>query len=331
MTSISDPQRQRSLAQSLGVFWRGLLMGIAEVVPGVSGGTIAFITGIYFELLSALREFHPGLLRTLFRDGPMAAFRQVHGAFLMTLAAGMGVAVLTIAHLVEYLLTAWPIGVWAFFFGLILASLPMLWREVTPGHMPSLAGAVLGLMVGLYLAQVEPFGSGGGPIWIFAGGAIAISAWVLPGVSGSFMLLLLGLYLPTLAAIKTFDWIYLLTLGAGCAAGLLSFVHLLGWLVENHRSTVLATMTGVMAGSLWRLWPWQQIVAYQIGEDGRRYPVLQKPLLPEQFTETTGEPALLLIALLAAAGGITAVFLLNWLGRHEDAQRDDHQHGDRAS
>ena len=308
-------RERTSLREWLMLALRGAAMGVAEVVPGVSGGTIAFVTGIYFELLAALRGFHPGLLVTLFQQGPLAAFRAVGGWFLVVLAAGMGAAILSVAHLVEFLLQVQPIGVWAFFFGLIVASVPVIWSEVTATDPLSLVAAGTGLAVGMLIVMIEPVAVGGSLLWVFLGGAIAISAWVLPGVSGSFMLLLLGLYIPTLAAVRSLDLIYLGTLAAGCALGLLFFVQIVGVLVDRYRSIVLALLTGIMTGSLMRLWPWQYVVSYQIDGDGESHPVRQIPVLPQAYLELTGDDPAVLIACLCALAGIVAVVGLHRLGR----------------
>jgi putative membrane protein len=252
---VPEPAAGRSLRAWLALMLRGMAMGVAELVPGVSGGTIAFVTGIYDELVRTLARFRLESLQLLWRDG-LRAFWQSHNlTFLLVLGIGMVVAVLSFARLFEYLLDHVPVLVWAFFFGLIAASVVQIgrYRQVRALLVFGLLGMVLALLVLQAGArEVEA------PLWMyFVGGMVAVSAWLLPGVSGSFLLLALGLYEPVLRAINGGEWLIPLILLVGCAVGILSFARLLSWLMTRVREPMLAGLTGFMAGALPRLWPWQ--------------------------------------------------------------------------
>jgi putative membrane protein len=250
-----DPAAGRSLRAWLMLMLRGMAMGVAELVPGVSGGTIAFVTGIYDELVGTLARFRLESLRLLRRDG-LRAFWQSHNlTFLMVLGVGMVVAVLVFARLVQYLLDHVPVLVWAFFFGLIAASVVQIGRYRRIRTL--LTFGVLGMVLALLVLQMGVRETDA-PLWMyFVGGMVAVSAWLLPGVSGSFLLLALGLYEPVLRAINAGEWLIPLILLAGCGVGILSFARVLSWLMTRVREPMLAGLTGFMAGALPRLWPWQ--------------------------------------------------------------------------
>lgn len=230
-------------------------MGIAEVIPGVSGGTIAFISGIYAELLASIARFGPASFGVLQRNG-IAGFWQQHNlSFLLALVVGMGLALVTVARLVKSALETSPPLVWAFFFGLILASIAVLLRGLKWQHVVLFGG--LGLVLGIVLSRLSPASLDVQWWMLVPGGMLAVTAWILPGISGSLMLLLMGLYPAVLAAVADFDLIMLGSLAGGCVLGLLLFSRLLVWLLGGYRGPVLALLTGIMAGSLIKLWPWQ--------------------------------------------------------------------------
>lgn len=293
---MSVPAPQRGLLAWLAVGVRGMAMGIAELVPGVSGGTIAFVTGIYEELIGSLARLGPTSLGVLWRHGWRRFWVEYNLGFLLMLAGGMLVSVVLFARLLGYLLDHAPSVVWAFFFGLIAASVVHIGRRRTLRRL-ALYG-VLGLAMAVALLQLDAR-DGPAPLWMFfVGGMVAVSAWLLPAVSGSFLLLVLGLYEPVLRAFNAGDWLIPATLAAGCAAGLLAFSSLLNWLMTRLRETVLALLTGFMAGSLPRLWPWQ---------DGTEL------LSPAGYEAVTGQAALLIPAAASVLLGVAALWLLSRL------------------
>jgi len=224
---------RRGVLAWLALLARGVAMGIAELVPGVSGGTIAFVSGIYEELGTTLARLRPAGLVMLLRDGPAAVWREFNLGFLAVLGAGMVLAVVTFARLFEYLLDHVPTLVWAFFFGIIAASVAQsgrcrAWRGL-------LGYGLAGLVVALAVLQLG-YRDGPAPLWMFfLGGMVAVSAWLLPAVSGSFLLLVLGLYEPVLRAFNAGDWLVPASLAAGCAVGLLAFSRALHWLMQRLR------------------------------------------------------------------------------------------------
>jgi putative membrane protein len=286
----------RSVRQWGGLFARGMAMGVAEVVPGVSGGTIAFITGIYHELVTTLAGIRPGSVRMLVTAGPVAFWQQHNLAFLAVLVAGMATSVLLFARLIGYWLDVVPTLVWAFFFGLITASVFQIGRG-RPTRTLAVFG-IVGLGAGASLLFLDPLPAQGA-VWVFfVAGMVAISAWLLPAISGSFILLILGLYEPVIEALNALDWVVLASLGLGCATGLMIFARALEWLLSYWREPLLSLLTGFMAGSLVRLWPWSQGGTL---------------LTPADYTAITGQASLELWAVAAAAAGALALWLLSKL------------------
>lgn len=272
-------------------------MGLAEVVPGVSGGTMAFITGIYHELVRSLASFGPSSVRLL--NQPLVFARHHNLRFLTALAAGMLAGVLLFAQLMDYLLEHLQPVVWGFFSGVIAMSVVIIGRQRAFATLLSFGGP--GLMCGaallwLPVAHTEP------QLWMmFVGGVIAVCAWLLPAVSGSYMLLAMGLYAPVIAALAAFDVVTLAVLLSGCAIGLLLFSRTLAWLLQHHQEPLLALLTGFMLGSIANLWPWQQVA--QAATD--------KWLWPADYAALVGAPSFLGYTLVAFACGAVAIALLD--------------------
>ena len=306
---------ERNAAGWLGVYVRGVAMGLAEVVPGVSGGTIAFITGIWLELVNTIRSLRPALIVTLWREGPASAWRACNASFALALLAGMGTSIVLFARFMQWALVHHDIAVWSFFFGLILASAVVVGNQIQGWNQRTGLVLVLGVLLGLLVARAPPLSDVESLGFVFVAGALAVCAWILPGVSGSFVLLLLGVYANTLRAIAELDLLHLAVLAAGCATGLLSFAQLLGWLFERARASVLALLVGFMTGSLIKLWPWQRIVSYIIDERGLARPIVTEPISPWRYAESTGDPALPGVAVVAMLLGIVVVIGLEWWGR----------------
>ena len=243
-----------------GLFLRGMAMGVAELVPGISGGTIAFVAGIYDELVRSLAAFSGNSAAMLRRDGWRAFARHHNLTFFLILGLGMASSFLLLANLVLLLLETEPRLVSGFFFGLIAASVLYVGRGCGIRWLASagLAGLALGLAASLLLNPAAPQESPSLAL-VFLGGALAATAWILPGVSGAFILLLLGLYKPMLAALTSLDLPPVAALAAGLGLGILAFAKLLRWLLRHARAPLIALLTGVMAGSLPGLWPWPEL------------------------------------------------------------------------
>ena len=240
-----------------GVFLRGMLMGAADIVPGVSGGTMAFITGIYQRLISAISSIGPHLLLQWRREGFASVWAAVDGCFLLTLLSGIAVSVFTLARLIALLLATQPVLLWSFFFGLILASALVLTRHVQHWHVGTVAALLAGLAIAATIGLSPAVNLPVAPASFFVAGFIAICAMILPGISGSFVLVLLGLYPAVLEAIRGFELIPLGLFAAGAACGLLAFSRVLRLLLANYHGTTLATLTGFLFGSLPVVWPWK--------------------------------------------------------------------------
>lgn len=235
---------------------KGMAMGAADVVPGVSGGTLAFILGIYERLLAAISAVNLQALQMLLRGQWQACWRQIDGTFLLCLFGGVLASIFSLATVISWLLEHRPVPLWAFFNGLILAALPLLLRAVRWSVVRALlfgVGILLALLVGL-LAPVSFTPA----IWMFfVAGAIAICAMILPGISGSFILLISGMYAPVILAVRELQVGILLLFVSGCVVGLLSFSRCLNWLLKHYHDATLALLTGVVVGATYRLWPWQ--------------------------------------------------------------------------
>jgi len=252
----SDPMRPGAA----GLLLRGAAMGAADLVPGVSGGTIALLTGIYQPLLRALRAFGPGAAKVLLRDGPAACWHYLNGSFLLFLALGIAGSILSLARLVHWLLERHPLPSWAFLFGLILGCALALATRLPLRRQPQLGVLLLLGAMALWLAtdgqRLELPATGP---WLFLGGAAAICAMLLPGISGSFVLLLLGLYEPVLGAIRFLEPGLLGTFGAGCLLALVIFPRLLLAAFNRFPQTLPALLAGLVWGSLPLLWPWSKM------------------------------------------------------------------------
>lgn len=239
------------------VYLKGMMMGAADVVPGVSGGTIALITGVYTRLINALGKVGPQLWLTLRAQGWRAAWRELDGAFLFSLAAGILTSVLTLAGVLKYLLTSQPIPTAGFFFGLVAASVVMLLAAVKKWTPLRVLLFLLGVVIAVLIALAPVLHGAHGAVFLFFAGALAICAMILPGISGAFILLLLGAYETVLGAVHHFDLGILAVVAAGAVCGLLAFTHVLKWLFARYYMGMMAFLTGIVLGSLYKLWPWQ--------------------------------------------------------------------------
>lgn len=305
----------------LSIFVRGMLMGAADIVPGVSGGTIAFITGIYDTLLDSIRSFDIQCLKLVLRGDIKGAWTHVNGSFLSVLLLGVATSILTLARLVSWLLEDYPVPLWAFFFGLVLASALILLRQIerwTPLRIVCLiCGAVTALWIALSPTVAMDIGLAGA----FLSGFIAICAMILPGISGSFILVLMGMYATVLTAVKSFDVLFLLVFVIGAAAGLMCFSRVLHWLLQRAHSATMAVLTGFLFGSLAVVWPWKKVLDWVVGSHGQLKPAQQIPVLPSQYLEHTGtDPVVMLCVTLMVVGFMGVWFVdLKWGVTHADS------------
>lgn len=249
---------------SIGLILRGLSMGIAEVIPGVSGGTLAFITGIYEQLLDSIKAVDFTLIKKIFTGQFKSAWEQVNGKFLMYLLIGMFIGVIIGVFGVTYLLNQYPEVLWSLFFGCILASIPYMLSQISKVSLPAIAGFLIAAVLAGYICFLQPVQASDSPVYLIIAGSIAISALILPGVSGSFILVLLGLYTTVIPSIKgfltTFDFKYfsiMFFFGLGCLIGLAAFSRILSYVFKRFTDITLAVLSGFMLGSLVKVWPWR--------------------------------------------------------------------------
>ncbi len=297
-------------------FLKGMAMGAADVVPGVSGGTIAFITGIYDTLLESIRRINPKLISVLKEKGIKGAFEHINGTFLIALFAGILTSIFTLARFITWMLHTHPIPLWSFFFGLIIVSVIHMFKQVDRWALTRFIAVILGAAFAYGITVVNPVSMDPTPVNIVIAGAIAICAMILPGISGSFILLLLGMYAPILGAAKSMDVVTLGLFAMGCVVGLLTFSHVLSWILRNYRDIALTFLTGLMIGTLGKIWPWKETLTWRINSHGEQVPLVEQNLSPFNFEHVTGQPALLGYAIIAMILGIAIVWGLEKFAQH---------------
>ncbi len=301
---------QRGLKEYLTIGFKGLAMGAADVVPGVSGGTIAFISGIYQELIDSINSVNLTTLKILRKDGVKAAFKAINGGFLVSLLLGIAISVLSLAKVFKWLIEHKPILIWSFFFGLVIASIFIVGKQIKKWHITNIISLIIGIIAAYYITIIPPMGSNNSDLFLIFAGALAICAMILPGISGAFILLLLGAYKPALEAIHTFDIKKIALLGFGAIIGLLSFAKFLKWLFSKYEDLTLAVLTGFIIGSLNKIWPWKETLSWYTNSKGVKVPLLQKSISPFSFS---GENQLLL-AIFLAIMGFLVIFTLEKIG-----------------
>jgi len=290
----------RNLKEYLVIGLKGMAMGAADVVPGVSGGTIAFISGIYEELLAAISNINFKLLKTLKTDGIKAAWKQVNGSFLLTLFFGIFISIISLAKTIKWLLENEPILLWSFFFGLVLASIIYIGKQISKWNVKIIILFILGISFGYVVTIMPPTNVGEiNYFFLIFAGAIASCAMILPGISGSYILLLLGVYSIVMTAITAKDYKIIGAIAIGVLIGLLSFARLLKWLFLNYKNQMLIVLTGVMLGSLNKVWPWKVAISTYIDSHGVTKPLVEQSILPVSFD---GDPKLMSAIVLAIVG-----------------------------
>lgn len=289
------------------LYVKGVSMGGADVIPGVSGGTIAFITGIYDELINSIKSINWGVVKLVFQFKIADAWKAINGNFLICILGGMATSLLSLSKLMTYLLDTCPIQVWSFFFGLILVSAPLIFRDIKKWNVGAVISGFVGIIVAYWISIVSPTETPTNLPFIFFCGALAICAMILPGISGAFILLLIGKYEYMITALINFDIPVIIVFVAGCFLGLVGFSKVLGWILEHYRYPALSLLAGFMIGSLNKVWPWKEVTAFRIDHAGNQVPAFDKSVLPTRFMEVTGNDPLIFQAILFAALGILLV------------------------
>ena len=243
-------------------------MGAADIVPGVSGGTIALITGIYEELISSIKNINPRLIKTLFKKGVKEFWIELNGTFFIILLSGIATSIILLVQIIVFLLDSHEFKIWGFFFGLIIASAYIILKDIQTLDINKVCIVILGIAIAASVVLSDTTTLPNTDIYIFFTGSIAITAMILPGISGSFILLLLSKYEFIINAIKDFDIRIILVFGLGCIFGLLIFSRFLHFLFQNYKDNLLALLSGFLIGSLLKVWPFRQTVKTITNSDG---------------------------------------------------------------
>ena len=331
---------QRRLIDYLIISLKGVAMGAADAVPGVSGGTIAFISGIYEELISSISNINLSLFKTLTKQGISSFWKQLNGNFLLALLIGIIVSFVSFMRLAKYLIEYHPILIWSFFFGLIIASIFFVAKQITKWNPATIVVAIFGTAAAYYITNLPSLASNENPYFLFIAGAIAICAMILPGVSGSFILVVLGAYKTLSDALHDFDVKKIIVFALGAFVGLLSFSRILKWLFKHYHNLTLALLTGFIFGSLNKVWPWKKTISVMQDSSGEIIPfsnisdlgtlsvyqkqinnfesyrtVIEQSILPTNFTEINNQidsQTITAIALMVA--GFLTIFILERIG-----------------
>ncbi len=279
-------------------------MGIADLVPGVSGGTIAFLFGIYDELLFSIKLITGQIPKLVLRAKFKEAFKLIPFAFLLPVASGILLSIFGLVKIVSYLLETHPVFVWALFFGLVVGSVYAVSKRITKWNIRQVLLLGFGFLLTYIIVGLPAVGGSTSALAVFLTGAIAITAMILPGISGSLIMVLLGQYKVIINAVADRDWVTLGIFALGAFVGLALFVRLLSWLLKHYHFGVIAFLIGVMAGSLRKIWPWQELNA--VGNSVNVLPSLELSML---------------LAVLMAVIGFLAVYILERAGiakEHDD-------------
>ena len=305
----------RKLKDYVLLFLKGLAMGGADVVPGVSGGTIAFITGIYEELINSIKLINLIAIK-LFFTGKFAEFwKAINGSFLISVLIGIGISIFSLAKGLEYLLNNFPILVWSFFFGLIVASAIYVARSIEKWDIGAVIAGIAGIAVAYFITVITPAEANTNYWFIFLSGSIAICAMILPGISGSFILVLLGMYKFILEAVGDMKIAVIGTFMAGAAVGIIAFSNVLSWLLKKYHNLTISVLAGFMVGSLNKVWPWKEVTETILDRHGELKPIAERNILPGTYEQITGNEALLIGAIISVVAGFALIFVVEGIGK----------------
>ncbi|TXE16384.1 DUF368 domain-containing protein [Psychroserpens burtonensis] len=319
---------QRQFKDYFFVTLKGIAMGAADVVPGVSGGTIAFISGIYEELIESIDNVNFGFLKLWKRYGFKAAWNSINGSFLLALFSGIAISILSLAKLIKHLLLNEPILLWSFFFGLVLASILYIGKQINSWSPKIILAIIFTSIVSYFITLAEPFASPDSPFYLLFCGFIAIIAMILPGVSGAFILLILGAYETAINTVNNLiegvttmnldllkdALLKFFLLGLGAIVGLKVFSKILNWMFKNHKNLTLAILTGFMIGSLNKIWPWKLVTKNRINSEGLEVTLLDESILPNHYV---GDNQILL-AVVFIVVGFALILILESLGKKKE-------------
>ncbi len=305
---------QRSFRDYVIISLKGVAMGAADAVPGVSGGTIAFISGIYEELIAAISGVNLSLLTTLKNEGIKPFWKQLNGNFLVALLTGIFISFVSFMRLAKYLIEEHPILIWSFFFGLIIASVYFVGKQITKWNIATVISFIIGALAAYYISQMPSMADTDNLFFLFFAGALAICAMILPGISGAFILVILGAYKTLSDALHDFDVKKVAIFAFGALVGILSFSHVLKWLFKHYHNITLALLTGFIFGSLNKIWPWKKVLTWQTDSSGMKIPMIEKSILPFNYD---GDPHLVFAICLMIVGFLT-IFILEKIGAKKE-------------
>ncbi len=298
----------RNLLSYIIISLKGVAMGAADVVPGVSGGTIAFISGIYEELITSINGINFSKYKVLRNEGFKSFWSAINGNFLLALFSGIFISVFSLAKMISWLLVNQPILLWSFFFGLVLASIFFIARDIENWNLGTITAFVLGAGIAYYITTLPPSENTHSLLYLFLSGTLAVCAMILPGISGAFILVLLGSYKTILDAVHQRELYTIATVAVGAVFGLLSFARLLKWMFQNYKNSTLALLTGFILGSLNKIWPWKRVLETKIF--GKKViPIDEVNISPFNFEGDNQLHYAILLALL----GFCVIFILERL------------------
>lgn len=292
---------------------KGVAMGAADVVPGVSGGTIAFITGIYEELINSIKSINLKAIKLLLSFKIAEFWKTVNGTFLVSVLLGIGISVFSLAKGLKYLLDNHPVLIWSFFFGLIVASAIYVAKSIKRWDVITIIVGIAGIIIAYFITVISPAEANTTYWFIFISGAIAICAMILPGISGSFILVLLGVYKFILDAVGNLQIAVIFVFLIGAAIGIIAFSNVLSWLLKKYHNQTIAALAGFMVGSLNKVWPWKQVTETFIDRHVEVKPLVEVNVLPGTYEQITGNNAFLLWAILLAVFGFAIIFIIESL------------------
>lgn len=294
---------------------KGCAMGAADVVPGVSGGTIAFITGIYEELINSIKSIDITAVKLLLSFKFADFWKKINGTFLLSVVCGIAISIFSLAKLMTWLLAHHPIYIWSFFFGLIIASSVLVAKEIRKWDIFTILSLLAGAAIAYTITVMSPAATPDTWWFIMLSGAIAICAMILPGISGAFVLLLMGKYTYILTAVIKLDIGTILLFITGAVAGIISFSHLLSWLLKNYHTLTVALLTGFMLGSLNKVWPWKETLETYVDTHGVQQVLVETNVMPGKFETLTTSDPLIWQALTMCIAGFLLIWGIEFIGK----------------
>ena len=311
----------RKLKDYILLFLKGLAMGGADVVPGVSGGTIAFISGIYEELINSLKSINLENLKLLISGQFKNFWQAINGNFLLVLFSGILISIKSLASLMAFLMGNYPIELWAFFWGLIVISSVVVLRQIRDWSVSVMVIGLVGVVIAFIITSLSPAETSDSLFMVLLSGILGISAMILPGISGAFILLILGKYRMIITALSDMDLLVIGVFLLGCVNGILSLVRLIGWLLSKYHDHAVSLLAGFMMGSLNKIWPWKEVLEYRVNSHGEQIPSIDRNIFPTEYYQFTGNDPHIIQAILFAAMGFFIIVVIEKIALRMNAPK----------